>query len=95
MTQDGARLPAGDSLESLHCVEIVEIATAYLEDALESPRRLAFEEHLAYCRECRDYLAQLRLGIELARDAGQRTETVSEEARAELLRLFREHRGEP
>ena len=48
----------------LACREIVELVTAYLEDALSPADRDRFEEHLVFCDGCERYLEQMRLTIE-------------------------------
>ena len=44
----------------LACQEVVELVTAYLEDALSTEDRERFEEHLVFCDGCQNYLAQMR-----------------------------------
>lgn len=48
----------------LACKEVVELVTAYLEDALAPADRERFEEHLVFCDGCDRYLDQMRLTIE-------------------------------
>ena len=40
------------------CQELVELVTAYLDDALPAADRERFEAHLAGCDDCRTYVAQ-------------------------------------
>lgn len=47
----------------LACRDIVELVTAYLEDALTPADRERFEEHLVFCDGCDRYLEQMRLTI--------------------------------
>jgi anti-sigma factor RsiW len=47
----------------LACNEIVELVTAYLEDALPVDDRERFEEHLVFCDGCDRYLEQMRVTI--------------------------------
>jgi anti-sigma factor RsiW len=47
----------------LACNEIVELVTAYLDDALAPPDRERFEEHLVFCDGCDTYLEQMRATI--------------------------------
>ena len=49
----------------LACQEVVELVTAYLEDALSPEDRERFEEHLVFCDGCQDYLQQMRDTIAL------------------------------
>lgn len=44
----------------LTCYEMVELVTAYLEDALEPVDRERFEEHLVFCDGCDRYLEEMR-----------------------------------
>jgi len=53
----------------LSCQELVELVTDYLEGALSKRDRLDFERHLVWCSWCRDYVAQVRLTIELTGQA--------------------------
>jgi anti-sigma factor RsiW len=73
------------------CREIVELVTDYLEERLPSETRLAFEEHLAVCPGCTNYLAQMRETIRLTGEL--REESLSPEVRQELLRAFRDWRA--
>jgi anti-sigma factor (TIGR02949 family) len=69
------------------CAEVVQLMTEYLDGALSASERARFEEHIAGCDGCREYLAQLRTASSLAgKLAG---EPVPEHLRAELLRAFR------
>ena len=47
------------------CREIVELTTEYLEGALPESRRRRFEEHLALCHGCANYLEQMRETIRM------------------------------
>lgn len=51
--------------DALNCQELVELVTEYLEGALASADLRRFEEHVAVCDGCREYLEQLRQTIEL------------------------------
>jgi len=50
----------------LTCQELVELVTDYLEASLSASQRARFDEHLAKCTGCRNYLAQMRQTINLA-----------------------------
>ena len=45
------------------CQELVELVTEYLEGTLDADMRVRFEQHLAACDACREYLDQMRLTI--------------------------------
>ena len=72
---------------TLACQEIVELVTDYLEDSMEPALRLRFEEHLAMCPGCRDYLRQMRETIRLSGRLS--AETLSPQLQEELVRAFR------
>jgi predicted anti-sigma-YlaC factor YlaD len=75
------------ALNELTCKELVELVTDYLEGVLPPAERRRFEEHLAGCQGCRDYLQQMRETIRLT---GQLTEEAIEpQAREALLHVFR------
>jgi anti-sigma factor RsiW len=48
------------------CVELVELLTAYLDDALSDDVKQRFDEHLEGCEGCRAALAQWRTTARLA-----------------------------
>ncbi|OLE01357.1 MAG: hypothetical protein AUG91_01780 [Actinobacteria bacterium 13_1_20CM_4_69_9] len=54
----------------LACRQVVELVTAYLDDALDPVDRERFEEHLVFCDGCANYLEQMRATIRLAGGAG-------------------------
>ena len=49
--------------EGMSCRELVELVTAYLDDALPPDERGRFEHHVRGCRSCLAYLDQMRLTI--------------------------------
>lgn len=72
----------------LTCREFVEIVTEYLEGTLPSGERGRFEAHLAVCPPCQIYLEQIRETIRLSGELTE--ESISAEAKAELLQAFRD-----
>ena len=48
------------------CIELVELLTAYLDDALDAQTRRRVDEHLEGCAGCRAALAQWRTVARLA-----------------------------
>jgi anti-sigma factor RsiW len=79
------------SLEKeLACQQVVELVTAYLEDALDSADRERFEEHLTSCDGCGTYLEQMRTTIRLT---GRLEEQLPSELEAQLLEAFRNWRA--
>ncbi len=76
-----------DQPEELACIDEVELMTDYLEGALHAGERARFEEHLAGCFKCGNYLEQMRRTI---RTLGRLTEdAVAPPAREHLLQAFR------
>lgn len=54
------------SLGDMDCVELVALATEYLEDALPAAERERIEAHLRGCDGCEAHLRQLREAIRIA-----------------------------
>jgi anti-sigma factor RsiW len=50
------------------CQELVELVTEYLDGALPSADREAFEAHLALCPGCVTYVEQLHTAVRVAHD---------------------------
>jgi len=76
---------------TIHCQEIVELITDYLEGVLDPDLTADVEAHLQLCDGCDIYVEQIRATI---RALGKvPVATLSEEARAELVRAFRDMRG--
>jgi anti-sigma factor RsiW len=69
--------------EELTCKEVVEIVSDYLEGALSPDDRARFEEHLAACDGCTNYVEQMRETIRLS---GMLTEEQIPVAQRERLR---------
>jgi anti-sigma factor RsiW len=73
--------------DEMSCRELVELVTEYFEGTLAAADRDRFEAHLAACRACRAYLAQMRLTVDaLGRLSEQ---DVEPDAEAALRRAFR------
>ena len=70
----------------LACQEVVELVTAYVEDALDPADRERFEEHLVFCDGCENYLEQMRTTIGLAARVEHR---LPPELEGQLLEAFR------
>ena len=72
---------------TLTCQQLVELVTEYLEGAMPAADRARFDEHLAMCTGCRNYLDQMRQTI---RVLGRLTEeAIPAQARDDLLGVFR------
>lgn len=74
----------------LACQQVVELVTAYLDDALVLAERGRFEEHLADCDGCSTYLAQMRETVALT---GRVELGLPPELEDRLLEAFRGWRG--
>ncbi|WP_242344309.1 anti-sigma factor family protein [Anaeromyxobacter terrae] len=83
----------GELPGELTCRELVELVTEYLEGALAPDERTRFELHLAVCHGCTQYLHQLRATLRIAGRLSE--ESLPDEARASLLRAFREWKRRP
>ena len=71
----------------LACKELVELVTDYLEGALTPADHERFEAHISGCDACTMYLDQMRQTI--AALGHIPPESLSPEAEAELLEVFR------
>ena len=75
------------SLPEMPCQELVEVITDYLEGALSERDRIRFEEHLAVCGKCQEYVKQFRRTI--AAVGSVREHDLDPEVRAGLVEAFR------
>ena len=71
----------------LVCQQVVEMVTAYLEDALSRSDRRRLEKHLSGCPLCTEYLAQIRETIKLA--GRLEPDDLSPEMRSDLTEVYR------
>jgi anti-sigma factor RsiW len=76
----------------LACQELVELVTDYLEEALSDDERARFEQHLAICGGCREYVKEIRSTIQVSRELSQ--DALPPNVREELLTLFRRWKAE-
>jgi len=74
------------SERELTCQQVVELVTAYLDDGLSPEDRERFEQHLASCSGCRNYLEQMRRTIE---PTGRVQLALPAELEEKLLEAFR------
>jgi anti-sigma factor RsiW len=87
-----ARSRGRSHVPALVCQQVVELVTDYLEGALPAADRRRFEEHLAGCPHCTEYLAQMRETIRLA---GRLTpEDLTPDMRSDLTDLYQRWRAE-
>jgi len=70
----------------LRCIEFVELVTDWVEGALDDMTVARFEEHLAFCTGCGEYVAQLRQASSVLH--GLDSDAPPADARDALLRMF-------
>jgi anti-sigma factor RsiW len=75
------------STQDLACKEVVELVTDYLEQTLSHDERTRFEQHLALCGGCKEYLREIRSTIDLSRKLAEGS--LAPKVRDDLLNLFR------
>ena len=73
---------------TLVCQELVELITDYLEEMLDAADRARFEAHIAGCRHCTAYLAQMRRTLRVLGSLSE--ESIPTAQRETLLEVFRE-----
>jgi anti-sigma factor RsiW len=78
-------------IDPIVCKELVELVTAYLEDAMQPAERTRLEAHLAECDGCTTYVEQMRQTI--AATAALGPELIPPEGLERLIRVYREFRG--
>ena len=71
---------------TMSCSQFVELVTDYLEGRMAPAEAERFDAHMEVCPPCLYYLAQMR--TTLAALGRIPEETISDEARAELLSAF-------
>jgi anti-sigma factor RsiW len=69
------------------CREAVELVNDYLEGAMTPAERARFELHLDDCPHCVTFVEQMRTTVGLV--GRLREEALDQDARDELVRLFR------
>jgi anti-sigma factor RsiW len=74
----------------LACQEVVELVTAYLDDALDPEGRERFEEHIVLCDGCQNYLEQMRTTVRLT---GRLEQELPPELEEQMLEAFRNWRA--
>lgn len=79
------------NVNEMACQELVEAVTGYLDGTLSETDRRRFDDHLATCPHCTEYLAQMRGTI--ARLGTLDESALSPRAREQLLTAFRGRRA--
>ncbi len=64
----------------LPCAEVVEVVTDFFEARLSAADHARFDEHLMQCRDCAEYVAQVRRTVDALR--GLRVEELTLHFRA-------------
>lgn len=82
-----APLPPDD----LTCKELVEVVTNYLEGVLAPAEAAQFEQHIALCAPCHEYVEQIRRTI--AATGRLRSEELPPTERTRLVELFHNWRA--
>jgi anti-sigma factor RsiW len=78
--------------KNLVCRQAVELVTDYLEGALSQTQRRRFEAHLTSCRDCPEYLIQMRATIALTGTIN--SGVLTPQMRDEFIRLYRRWRAD-
>jgi hypothetical protein len=87
------RFKAVTKVKRFSCEDLAELTPLYLEDALETPDRAAFDHHLAVCLSCAEHLTRFRTTITTITALGTLpAEGLSARTRARLLAAFRASR---
>lgn len=81
------RKPPTEAARKLDCRDVVVLVTDYLEEQLQPELLRSFEEHIAGCVGCQNYIEQMRRTIEMLRTLTQ--EPMFPETQEELLQIFR------
>jgi predicted anti-sigma-YlaC factor YlaD len=76
----------------LVCQQAVELVTDYLDGALSRRDQRRFESHLRACPNCRAYLEQIRITVQLT--GAVEPQALTPAARADLIELYRRWRSE-
>jgi anti-sigma factor RsiW len=77
-----------NSSESMNCDELVELATAYLEQVLDPEARAEFDLHVLECPGCENYLQQLLTTIDTLNRTSD--DQLDPDFRQRLLQAFRD-----
>ncbi len=70
------------------CRDVTELVTDFVEGRMSFWDRMRFQLHIAMCRNCREYVRQIRKTLRLLGDSPP--EPPTPEVEAELLRCFKD-----
>lgn len=76
----------------IHCVDLVELITDYLDESLSPADIERFDDHVEDCEACRVYIDQIKMTITLTAGS-ERNELALPGNFDELARLFSDHAG--
>ena len=71
------------------CIELVELVTDYLEDAMPMEDRRIVDEHLAECEDCVRHVDQMLRTIEITAQLADEGDVAPPVAIEDLLAAFR------
>ena len=72
----------------MHCKEVVEVVTDYIEGTMPADDRTRFEEHLKLCPYCVEYVEQMRATMSAVGKAPE--EPPDTQTQKRLLDAFRD-----
>ena len=75
--------------EEVCCLEMVDLVTDWMDDALAGDQRDYLETHLAICPDCVAYVGQLRTTTALAASLDGADTPIADDAKDRLLDAFR------
>ena len=76
-----------ENKHELSCQEVVELVTDYLEQALLPETQSQFEEHIAKCPGCDNFLEQVQQTISMLRKLSE--QQTFPDTKKDLLEIFR------
>jgi anti-sigma factor RsiW len=70
------------------CRELIEFLDDYVARRLPTAQRLAFDLHLAMCRDCRNYLSSYRQTVVLSKEAKESEDAAAPPMPPELVQAI-------
>jgi len=77
------------------CKDLIDFLDDYLAGRLSDPVRARFEQHMAQCPPCKDYLRTYRDTVELARESCRKSLALPEGMPELLVKAIVESRNGP
>lgn len=75
----------------LTCEDVNHFLAEYLEGTLDEKTCARFEKHIAGCEQCRRYLKQYRITVDLVKEAEEVPEAPPDELTEKTLAFLRTH----